>query len=210
MKKILQKDHIQPRKNSPLSLIRRWRAKKWKPKITGIVRNAGACRDTGVARWHRRWNRKSGAVPGYLSTPLPCQPRVYTRPPPAPPLWITLRPGLSLHATTCVSSVRRLRACTHEITRPTYARPWSIDRYTPPRETPPRCAIKRSRYPFPRSDFSFLRVRHKGPASGTGVFFRVREREGDWFFLEMTWNFYWGEWWNFSTRFDWTLRSREI
>lgn len=120
-----------------------------------------------IPAWH-------GSIDDEIGSRVPCRaiyrPRCHASPACTqdhhpPPLWITLGPDLSLHATTCVSSVRRLRACTHEITRPTYARPWSIDRYTPPRETPSRCAIKRSRHPHPppRSDFSFFR---EGPASG--------------------------------------------
>lgn len=50
------------------------------------------CWDRGECRYRPRYRRGTaastmksevGAVPGYLSTPLPCQPRVYTRPPPA-------------------------------------------------------------------------------------------------------------------------------
>lgn len=48
-----------------------------------IVGNARAG-DTSVARQPASTMKSEvGAVPGYLSTPLPCQPRVYTRPPPA-------------------------------------------------------------------------------------------------------------------------------
>lgn len=111
-----------------------------------------------IPAWH-------GSIDDEIGSRVPCRaiyrPRCHASPACTqdhhpPPLWITLGPDLSLHATTCVSSVRRLRACTHEITRPTYARPWSIDRYTPPRETPSRCAIKRSRHPHPSSEIRFF------------------------------------------------------
>lgn len=44
----------------------------------GITRASAA--SSRRRRRRRRRNRKSVPCPGYLSTPLPCQPRVYTRP----------------------------------------------------------------------------------------------------------------------------------
>lgn len=153
-----------------------------------------------IPAWH-------GSIDDEIGSRVPCRaiyrPRCHASPACTqdhhpPPLWITLGPDLSLHATTCVSSVRRLRACTHEITRPTYARPWSIDRYTPPRETPSRCAIKRSRHPIPpqRSDFSFLFLFGRIPLSKLWLLVQEifsrwgRERERE---IGFSWklNFYW-------------------
>lgn len=73
-----------------------------------------------IPAWH-------GSIDDEIGSRVPCRaiyrPRCHASPACTqdhhpPPLWITLGPDLSLHATTCVSSVRRLRACTHEITRP--------------------------------------------------------------------------------------------
>lgn len=141
------------------------------------------CWDRGECRYRPRYRRGTaastmksevGAVPGYLSTPLPCQPRVYTRPPPAT---IIDHAGVRADRAPIVArhhlrfSVRRLgyvRAFTKLRGQRMHGRDLSIDprRNILRRDAPPPVTLPLYALPFPR-DAIFLSPLVHGAASAT-------------------------------------------
>ncbi|KAL2718257.1 hypothetical protein V1478_012133 [Vespula squamosa] len=73
--------------------------------ITVLTANARARCDAGMAGTMKS---EVAAVPGYLSTPLPCQLLVYTRPPPPPATIMDHAPGAPYRGTWAVRPGTRL------------------------------------------------------------------------------------------------------
>ncbi|KAG7198983.1 hypothetical protein KM043_013140 [Ampulex compressa] len=85
-----------------------------------------------IPAWqHQTMKSEVGAVPGYLSTPLPCQPHVYTRPPPATIMdhgTCPARARVHPQATTCVRVPTKLhRGCARRLRKSAaqMVGPWS-------------------------------------------------------------------------------------